>query len=283
MKNYDLGVYMFKRLMLVLACLAALSAFPAKVRPLNFQNPGNRRLLKTEQGNYWYYRSLPEKSMILNVEGVSTLELRAFGLQELRKPQVITIISRQKKTWDLSLQQRLDGFHLYRELSIPIPAGTQTIEILCYERGIYFRPFHTVGTEPKPKTAKPANLAIGAHGGVITVSHNGTDSPYYVFNTAQGLKFTVNNGREAIVFVRARLLDRSLPVFALYRDGDLLGTHEFTLRRSTKYKAAGVDHLTIGLKLELPPNSGSAQYELRALSDHLFFARPLLLKTGRGQ
>ncbi len=272
---------MFKRLILVLTCFAAVIAFPAKVKPLSFQNPGNRRLLKTEQGNYWYYRSLPEKSMILNVEGISTIQLRAFGLQELRKPQVITIIGRQNKTWDLSLQQRLDGLYLYREISIPIPAGTKTLEVLCYERGIYFRPFYNLEHTPKPKTAKPANLAIGAHGGVITISHNGTDSPYYVFNSAQGLKFTVNNGREAMIYVRARLLDRSLPVFALYRNGELLGTHEFTLRRSTKYKAAGVDHLTTGLKLELPSNSGTAQYELRAQSDHLFFARPLLLKAGR--
>lgn len=270
---------MFKRLILVLACLAALVALPAKVKPLNFNDPGNRRLLKTEAGNYWYYRSLPEKSMTLDVQGIESIDLRSFGLEDLRKPQVITIIGGTKKTWDLSLDQRLGGFYLYREIKVPIPAGTKSIQVLCYERSIYFRPFYTVKPAPKPKAAKPANLAVKAHGGVITISHNGTDSPYYVFNPSQGLKFTLNNGRTAIVYVRARLLDRSLPVFEVYRDGKLLDTHEFTLRRTTKYRAVGVDHLTTGMKLELPENSGSAEIELRAKSDHMFFARPLLRKA----
>lgn len=270
---------MFKRLILALVCLAALSALAAKVKPLSFTDPGNRRLLKTEAGNHWYYRSLPERSMTLNVEGIDAILLRSFGLDDLRKPQVITIIGKEKRTWDLSLEQRLDGYYIYREFSLPIPAGTKTMELLCYERGIYFRAFHSVKAAPKPKPAKPANLAIKAHGGVITISHNGTDSPYYVFNTSQGMKFTLNNGRAANLYVRARLLDRSLPVFQLFRDGVLLDTKEFTLRRSTKYKAVGVEHLTTGMKIEIPGQSGPAEYELRAVSDHMFFARPVLRKA----
>ncbi len=270
---------MFKRLILALVCLAALSALAAKVKPLSFTDPGNRRLLKTEAGNHWYYRSLPERSMTLNVEGIDAIQLRSFGLDDLRKPQVITIIGKEKRTWDLSLEQRLDGYYIYREFSLPIPAGTKTMELLCYERGIYFRAFHSVKAAPKPKPAKPTNLAIKAHGGVITISHNGTDSPYYVFNTSQGMKFTLNNGRAANLYVRARLLDRSLPVFQLFRDGVLLDTKEFTLRRSTKYKAVGVEHLTTGMKIEIPGQSGPAEYELRAVSDHMFFARPVLRKA----
>lgn len=270
---------MFKRLIFVLACLAALTAVQARVKPLSFENPGNRRLLETGAGKYWYYRSLPEKSMTLNVEGVSSVQLRSFGLDNLRKPQVLTIIGKDKKTWDLSLQERLEGYYLYREISVPIPAGTKTMEILCYERGIYFRPFVTVAPAPKPKPSKPANLVVRAHGGMINISHNGTDSSYYVFNPSQALKFTLNNGRTAIVYVRARLLDRSLPVFELYRNGELLETYEFSLHRSTKYKAVGVDHLSTGMKLELPGNSGTADFELRAKSDHMFFARPVLRKA----
>ncbi len=270
---------MFKRLILGFVCLVALSALAAKVKPLSFADPGNRRLLKTEAGNHWYYRSLPEKSMTLNVEGISAIQLRSFGLDDLRKPQVITVIGKEKQTWNLSLEQRLNGYYLYRELSVPIPAGTKTIEVLCYERGIYFRAFHTPPAAPKPKPAKPANLAVKAHGGVITISHNGTDSPYYVFNSSQPLRFTLNNDRAATVYVRARLLDRSLPVFELYRNGELLDSKEFTLRRTTKYKAVGVEHLTTGLKLELPAHQGPADYELRAASDHMFFARPVLRKA----
>ncbi len=266
---------MFKHLILALACLIALNALPARVKPLSFADPGNRRLLKTEAGNYWYYRSQPERSMTLNVEGISAIHLRSFGLEELRRPQVISIIGGERRTWDLNLKEIQEGYYLYDEINIPIPPDTQSMEILCYERGIYFRPFHTVEPAPRPRPSRPDNLVVNAHGGVINISHNGTDSPYYVFNASQPLRFTLNNGRAAVIYVRARLLDRSLPEFEIYRDGVLLDSREFSLRRTTTYKAVGVDHLTTGMRIELTENSGSAVIELRAISDHMFFARPL--------
>jgi len=270
---------MRKRLILVLVIVAVFSGAFAKAKSLNFENPGNRRLLKSEAGNHWYYRSLPEKSLTLNVEGVSTIQLRSFALENLRKPNVYTIINKEKTAWDLSLNELQDGYYLYNELAIPIPDGTKSIEILCYDRSLYFRAFHTPKKAPNHKQpAKPANMVVKAHGGSTIISHNGTDSSYYVFNQSQSLKFTLNNGRNAIIYVRARLLDRSLPVFDLYMNGELLQSHEFTLRRTTKYTAVGVDHLTTGLKLELPPNSSTAEIELRAKSDHMFFARPVLQK-----
>ena len=88
----------------------------------------------------------------------------------------------------------------------------------------------------------------------------------------------MNNGRNAIVYVRARLHDNTLPIFELYRNGELVDSYEFSLQRSTKYKAPGVNYLSIGKKIDLPPNSGTTEYELRAKSDHMFFARPVLLK-----
>ncbi len=269
---------MFKRLILISVLAFALTLVMAKTKPMNFENPGNRRLMKTETENYYYFRALPEKSMTLNVDGISSVELRSFAIESLRKPQVIAVIDKKSTTYDLALKERLDGYYVYTAVNIPIPKGTKTIEVLCYQRSIYFRAFYNVVIPPKPKVTKLPNLLIKAHGGILNVTHNGSDSDYYVFNPSQSLKFTLNNQRNADVYVRTRLLDRTLPVFELYRNGQLLSTNEFSLKRTTKYKATGIAHLSIGLKLELPPNTGTADYELRAKSDHLFLARPVLLK-----
>lgn len=270
---------MYRRLYLILALLLTLGSVYARVKPLNFENPGNRRLLKDANSSYYYFRSLPEKSMTLNVDGISSIELRAFAIEPLRKPQIVSIIGKKRSVTDLVLKERLDGYYIYQNVSIAIPKGTKTMELLCYDRGIYFRAFHTVTPTPKPKASKPDNLVVRAHGGIINVAHNGTNNDYYVFNPSQSLKFTVNNERNAEVFVRARLLDRTLPVFELYANGSMLQTHEFTLKRSTKYKATGINHLTTGLKLELPATGTATEYELRAKSDHLFLARPIILKS----
>lgn len=270
---------MSKRLILVLTLCLLLAGLSAKTKALSFENPGNRRLLKNEQGNFYYYRSLPEKSMTLNVDGISAIQLRSFAIESLRQPQVITIIDKKRTSYDLALKERLDGLYLYQELNIPIPQGTKTVEILCYQRSIYFRPFYTVAPKPKPKVVRAPNLAVKAHGGIMQISHNGTTRDYYVFNPSQSLRFTLANGREANVYVRARLLDRTLPQFQVYRNGELIQTNEFSLKRTTRYKTVGIAHLSVGMKLELPENSGTVDYELRAVSDHLFLARPVLLKA----
>ncbi len=270
---------MYKPFLLILAGMILLAPGWAKTSPLSFSNPGNRRLLKTEAGNYYYYRSLPEKSMTLNVSGIESIELRSFAIESLRKPKVHVVIDRKSTAYDLKPESRLNGFHLYEPVKISIPRNTESIEILCYERSIYFRPFYTV--PPKPKTSKPArpaNRVIRAHGGIMTMTHNGNSSEYYTFNPSQSFKFTLNNSRDGIVYVRARLLDRSLPEFDLYHNGELVETHEFSLKRTTQYKVVGIDHLSTGMKISLPKNGGSSEYELRAKSDHLFLAKPVLLK-----
>ncbi|MDD4310571.1 MAG: hypothetical protein PHO32_09340, partial [Candidatus Cloacimonetes bacterium] len=96
---------------------------------------------------------------------------------------------------------------------------------------------------------------------------------------SQALKFSVNNRRNAVVYVRPRLLDRTKPKLGLYKDGKLVKTIEFGLKRTTKYHVEGVKNLGIAQKIELPANTGSSDYELRAISDHLFFAKPVLIKS----
>ncbi|MDZ4121734.1 MAG: hypothetical protein U1C33_04895, partial [Candidatus Cloacimonadaceae bacterium] len=116
------------------------------------------------------------------------------------------------------------------------------------------------------------------HAGVMMMAHNASTSEYHSFSPEQALQFELNNSRNAVVYVRARLTDRTLPIFELYKDGELVHTYEFTLKRTTKYKVSGIRHLSVGIKIELPPNSGSSSYELRAVSDHLFLGRPVLIK-----
>lgn len=263
----------------LLFMLCMINLFSAvKIKVLSFDNPGNRRLLKNDRGSYYFYRSLPEKSMKINTAGVDKIQIRSFGIESIRKPQVIAIIHKSKTTYDLSLKERLNGYYLYNDLEIDVPSGTNSIEILCYNRSIYLRAFQLITVVPKPKVVKIPNIVMKAHAGMIDVIHNSTASEYYTFNEMQALRISLNNARNAVIYVRARLTDRSLPIFALYHNGRKVNSYEFSLKRTTKYKAQGVNHLTIGMKIELPPNSDSSEYELRAESDHLFMARPVVLK-----
>ncbi|MDP2173696.1 MAG: hypothetical protein Q8J62_07955 [Candidatus Cloacimonadaceae bacterium] len=272
---------MYKKLIIMTLLMLATASFWAQSKPrvMSFDNPGNRRILKNADGNYYYFRSLPEKSMRLNVGGIDKIELRSFGIEAIRKPQVVVIIDKKRNTFDLTLKSRLNGYYIYEPVSVSIPEGTQSIEVLCYDRGIYFRAFYAVAPNPKTPKTKVPNLAIAEHGGIMSMTHNSASSDYYTFTPSQPLKFILNNKCDAIIYLRVRLLNRSVPVFELYQDGNLIDTIEFSLKRTTKYKVHGINHLSVGKKVELPKNTSNSTFELRAQSDHLFLARPVLLKA----
>lgn len=272
---------MSKRILILMAVLLAFCLLggqaTVKYKALTFDNPGTKRVLKTEAGSYYYFRSLPEKSMLLNTAGISKLELRSFSTEALRKPEVITIIAKKRQAYTLQPVQTINTYTVYQSLTIDLPKDTKSIEVLCYSRSMYMRAFNVL--PPKaPKIAKLKNLVIKAHGGAVSLLHNGSSSDYYSLLPSQALKFSLNNKRNAVVYVRPRLLDRSIPKLGVYKNGTLVETIEFTKKRSTTYHVQGITNLGISKKIVLPSNNGSSDYELRAISDHLFFAKPVLVK-----
>ena len=262
----------------LLLCLVMLSGQSKnRYKPLNFENPGTKRILKTEAGNHYYYRSLPEKSMTVNTTGISKLEIRSFSKGDVRKPEIIAIIGKTRITNGLKFATMVGEYKVFEPLVIDIPANTNNIQVLCYERNMYLRAYNVLPVKP-PKPVKLKNLELKAHAGTVSIQHNGSASDYYSIVPAQPLKFNVNNARNAYVYVRPRLLDRSIPKLGLFVNGDLVQTIEFDLKRTTKYHTQGIKNLGIAKKLDLPKNRGSSEYELRALSEHLFFAKPVLIK-----
>lgn len=272
---------MIKRIAIALTIVLFGCTMYAQTKPrykaLNFDNPGTRRVLKTEAGSFYYYRSLPEKSMKLNTNGIQKLQLRSFSTEPLRKPELITIVAKTRTTHSLKQIATVKTYSVYEDIIIDLPADTKSIEVLCYSRAVYMRAFHVL--PPKPaKAVKLANLVLKAHGGAVSLLHNGSSSDYYSFLPSQALKFSVNNKHNAVVYVRPRLLDRSTPKLGLYKNGELVETIEFSLKRTNKYRVQGIKNLGVAKKIDLPHNSNNSEYELKALSDHLFIAKPVLIK-----
>ncbi len=269
-----------KNFILILICLLAGLAYASEYRSriMDFENPGNRRIRRMEETNHWYYRSLPEQPMTLKTEDVKRVQIRSFSIKELRKPQIFVIIDGQRTAFDLVSAEFKDGYYFYEDFEFDIPEDTASIELLCYQRSIYMRPYEIYEYIPKVKVVRKPSRVIQAHAGMIDVTHGSTNSEYYTFNRTQPFRFTLNNGRDCVVYVRAQLTDRRLPRFNVYKDGELVETQEFSLARSSKFHATGVKYLTIGMKVELPDNEDSSEYELRADSEHMFMAKPVYIK-----
>jgi len=272
---------MTKRLFTILLQLGFVLLWAATGKPsyksLNFENPGTRRVLKTSKTSYYYYRSLPEKAMQLDTIGITKLELRSFSTKPLKQPQVIILNGKTRTPYSLTLKESTAKYQVYEPLTIPVPENTAKLQVLCYDRDTYFRAFNVI--PPKPtKPVKLKNLVLKAHAGAMTVQHNGSSSDYYSLLPAQPMRFTLNNGRDAYIYVRPRLLDRSTPKLGVFVNGDLIETIEFTLKRTTQYHTQGINNLGISRKIELPKNNSTSEIELRALSEHLFLAKPVLIK-----
>lgn len=267
---------------LIILSVLVSAAVTVKWKPMPFDNPGSKRILKSETGNYFYFRSLPEQNMLLDVKDVTTLEIRSMSKAKVTNPNFILHNNGKKTVYRLefkALQQSgSNQYWIYEPIRITLPPNLIQLELTCYSRDIYFRAFKAVTIVPKPKLPP---LQIQAHAGAYDLTSGSAKSRYYAFNESTSFSFQVNKGRPFALYVRAELTGRDTPVFAIYKDGKLSKQIKLSTKRSNSYKVEGILNLTIGRKVEFPATDKLARYELRPVTPHLFLAKPVILKSGR--
>jgi hypothetical protein len=280
MKNFKPGDLMTKnRIRISLSILAiAISILfvgqaTVRLKALAFDNPGSRRLLKTEKSSVFYYRSLPEKSMYINATGMQAVEIRAIAKTKVDKPQLIVKVNGKKTVYDLKFLSASVEYQIYEPIRLSLAPGTKQVELISYNRNIYYRAFNIVTIPPKVKT--PALKILSRNVEYILASQSHKEKYYGVKVTAP-LSFQVNKNKAFSLYVRAQLTEKQVPVFDLYKDGKLIDKVTLSLKRTKSYNIVGIEHLTIGKKLDFPAQTSIAKYELRPVTDHLFIARPVI-------
>ncbi|MFO7659812.1 MAG: hypothetical protein R6V77_02765 [Candidatus Cloacimonadaceae bacterium] len=262
---------------LILTAVLSLSAVALRWKPMTFDNPGTRRLLKTSTGNYYFYRSLPEKSMYLDIRDLTAVEIRAISKAPVKNPQFIIKSDNQRVVYDLKLIAVSDEYQIYEPIRITLPPGLTRLELICYYSSIYFRAFQPVTVQSKKP--KVPSLKIIDSAGDYTLKRESHQSKYFGFNEKQSLTFQVNQGFPFTLYIRAQLKDREIPIVGLYEDGKLIKKITLSQKRTNTYSVEGIPHLTIGKREDFYAREKVMTYELKALSGHLFIAKPLIRKT----
>jgi hypothetical protein len=242
-----------------------------------FENPGTRRLVKSAAGNHYFYRSLPEKSMIIRVKDLSSIEIRSISKAPVSKPRFFLKYDNKRTEYDLKLLAVSEKYQVFEPIKVSLPPGLTQLEIICYEWDVYFRVYQPVAVQSK-KARIPA-LKITAKAKDYELVGPTSKHTYYAFNDSNAFAFQVRNGMPFSLYIRAELTSRQLPKFGLYEDGKLISKYELSLKRTNSYKAEGIAHLTIGKKVDFPAKDKTKNYELRALTGHQFIARPVIRKV----
>jgi len=264
-------------LLMLMAAGFVLSQTTLKWKPVDFENPGTRRLLRTAAGNAYFYRSQPEKSMTVKVKDLTAVEIRAISKAKVNKPEFVLKYQNKRTTFNLKLTAVSESYQIYEPVRITLPPGLTQLEIISYDRDTYFRVYVPVAVQSKK--AKIPSLKITAKEGVHEVAGPTAKHDYYSFNDKTALAFQVNKGRPFSLYVRAELTSKQTPVFGIYEDGKLVQRYELSTKRTSTYKTEGINHLTIGKKVDFPAQDMVKTYELRSISKHKFIARPVIRKV----
>ena len=269
-----------KKMLLVLCLIFSITLSLAETnlrwKAMNFDNPGSKRLLKTETGKYFFYRSLPEKSMLINVEQTTTIEIRAISKIKISKPVFYLKYADKKTAYDLKFTSDIPDYQIYEPVRINLPPGVKQLELLCYDRNLYFRAFEPIQIQKK-KISVPV-LKINSYLSSVHLTNHKTDKVYYSLDSTKSLSFQVKKGLSCSLFLRAKITDKKTPEIAIYKNGVLLDKHLLSTKRTSTYKVDGFNHLSIGKKIELPATDITSVYEIRAVSNHLFIAKPTINK-----
>jgi hypothetical protein len=266
-------------LMMLAVALSILFMGQTSIRwkAMIFDNPGSKRLLKSEKSSIYYYRPLPEKSMILNVQNMQAIEIRAIAKSKTDKPQFVLKYNDKKTVYDLKFFSASVAYQVFEPVRITLMPGVKQVELVCYNRNIYFRAFQPI-TIQKKKTFVPA-LKILKNSGSIDLTNNAVKKQYYTFKEKAPFTFQINQGKAFSLYVRAQLTEKKAPVFGIYKNGELVDKVSLSVKRTKTYTAEGITHLTIGRKFDYPAQDKIAVYELRALTDNLFIAKPVIRKA----
>lgn len=263
-------------LFLLLICATILTgAAELKWKPMTFDNPGTKRLLKSEKGNYYFYRPLPEKSMFINVKELAVIEIRAISKAVVSKPSFVLKYNNKSVTYDLKLISASAKYQVYEPIRITLPPAVNKLELISYKNTIYYRSFKPL----PPKKPQTPSLNIISKAADVKLTKGDKKSDYYAFNNSVPLVFQVNKGKSVTLFIRAQLTEKVIPVFGLYQDGKFIRTVALSLKRTNTYKAEGITHLTIGKRIDFTMQDKIVKYELRPVTNHLFIARPVITKT----
>lgn len=263
--------------LIILISIISISAVALKWKPMTFDNPGTKRLLKSATGNHYYFRALPEKSMYVNVKDLTAIEIRSISKVKVSKPQLILKYDDKRVTYDLKLVAVSAEYQIYEPIRITLPPGLTRMELICYNTNIYFRAFQPVPVQnKKPKTP---SLKIISHAGVYNLEHETKLAKYYGFTDTTGFSFQVNKGVPITLYVRAQLTERQLPIYGVYENGKLLRKITLSMKRTNTYTTDSIAHLTIGKRDDFSAQDKVKTYTLKALTPHLFIARAVVRKT----
>lgn len=271
--------YKVKTILTLLAiALSLLLMGQANVRwkAMTFDNPGSKRLLKTDKSSVYYYRTLPEKGMLLNVADTKAIEIRAFAKDKTSKPQFVLKYNDKRTVYDLKFFSASVNYRIFEPVRITLMPGVKQVELICYDRNTYFRAFKPVTIQKK--TVTPPLKIINSAGSVM-LSGSTSKKQYYTFKENVPFSFQINKGKAFELYVRAQMTEKKVPVFGLYKNGELVQKVSLSMKRTKSYTSEGVTHYTIGKKMEFPALDKIAVYELRAMTDNLFIGRPVIKKT----
>jgi hypothetical protein len=264
-------------LLLLLGALLLTGAAAQKWKSLQFTNPGSKRLLKTGGGNHYYYRSLPEQSMLLDVKDLTSVEIRAIAKAKVANPMIILKYGGKRYINELKIASISEKYQVYQPLQINIPQGVKQLELVSYNRNIYYRAFRPV--QPVVKKTSVPPLKMLSDNKPYKVDNGKTTTAYYAFKDTAPLTFQINKGKPFSLYVRAELSGEEAPVFAVYANGQLIRQYTLSIKETSAYKVEGLPHLTVGRKIDFEAADKITRYELKAVSAHLFIAKPVIRKV----
>jgi hypothetical protein len=262
---------------LLLLVISSFAAASVKWKAMVFDNPGTKRLLKTDKGGIYLYRSMPEKSMFINVTGLTVIELRAIGMDKVSKPGFTIKYGNKRVNYDLKLTSVSAQYQVFEPIRLTLPPDTKQLELISYNRNLYYRAFKPETIQKKKVIVPP--LKITNKAGEYSLKSPTGEHKYYALKDSVTFAFEVNKGRAFSLYIRAELTGKQVPVVGLYQDGQLVQKIPLSLKRTSTYAATGLKNLTTGKKLDFAPKAKLTKYELRPMTGHLFIVRPVIKKT----
>ncbi|MBW6515366.1 MAG: hypothetical protein K0B81_01960 [Candidatus Cloacimonetes bacterium] len=269
----NLKSFLLLCLFLVVVITTGYSFIEAQWRIINFKEHGTRRIVELDDNRWFFYRSEPNRELVLDIEG-GRIMIKSAVRQDVPALTYQVKINNAFRNFTVIRRSESGDFVVMEDILLNLAPGRHTISISTTNRLAYFKVFREeeVWTVPTVRAAFEPQVFISEY----TLKSEDSENLYYSASPTTPLEF-IATGPNTITGFSRFLINQTQTEgqFDIEVNGIIIETVTIPNRRTGAYWLEQVPEqaLSIGRRIEFSLPVGEHTVRIIPSSGHYFIYR----------
>ncbi len=263
--------------LLLIFCLPTLWSMKTVpvMRPLNFKNPGTKRLVVIDKSKEFYYRSLPKQMLNVEVTGPTKICMKLVTKGDVKNIAFFVQIDSKLTKYELNKVKSDPKFTYFDPVYLNLEAGIHQISIKTLDRKTYFKLLKEEFKQIKEKRG----LTVTSKNGSYSVMNAKSKKDYFIVSKSNPLIVKANYYGNITGFARQLMDDKKTASgLDIVVNGKLYNSIGLSNKTSKLYSLPNKKPISTGTKYTIPSIKPNDEIMIKPKDDKIVVIRMYLKK-----